>query len=241
MRPVIEARWLEFTEPLEGGLPYAYTDIRGIVTIAYGNAVFSAADFARLPLMHPGGVAATTAEKIAAYAVLVNNNKAAKSGHLYAKRLTTIRLTREGMSDLALGRLHANDGILRGRIDGWEDLPACAQMAIHSLAWACGPAFRFPRLVAATVAGDYDVAAVHIRMNETTPEGHFNAGLVARNRANGILMRNAARVRDFRLDPDTLVWDRPLSVDDAPTMPELPAAEESPRYCGDDEIPDDVA
>ncbi len=245
MRDVIRARWLEFTGPLEGaGVPWLYADVRGLITIAWGNLCDPLSSALQLPLMHAGGVPATKAEITAAWLAVKGDPRAAKLGHLYAKGLTTIRLTREGMSDIALAKLETNDAILRGRIDGWEELPACAQMALHSLAWACGAMFNFPKLIAAVGAGDFDVAAVHIRMNEQTPEGIFNAGLVARNRANGILMRNAARVRDFKLDPDTLQWDRSLSLDDTPTLPELPAAEtydHLPCIHYDDDDPDDAA
>lgn len=222
MRDAVRARWIEFTEPLEGGVPWLYADVRGLITIAFGNLVDPLGSALTLPLMHPGGVRATKNEITVAWLTVKGNALAATHGHLYARSLTTLRLTREGMSDLALAKLEANDAILRGRIDGWEELPACAQMAIHSLAWACGPMFNFPKLIAAVNAGDFDVAVAHITMNETTPEGVFNAGLVARNIHNRVLMRNAARVQAFHLDPDLLNWSHDLSVADASTLHEIP-------------------
>jgi GH24 family phage-related lysozyme (muramidase) len=251
MRDAVRASWLDFTEPLEGGVPWLYADIRGLITIAYGNLVDPLSSALMLPLMHPGGVRASLSEITTAWLSVKGDALAASRGHLYAKSLTSLRLTREGMSDLALAKLETNDAILRGRIDGWEELPACAQMAIHSLSWACGAMFNFPKLLSAIAARDYDAASVHIRMNETTPEGTFNAGLVARNRANAILVRNAARVQAYKLDPDTLDWTALIGVHDLPTISEVPNPASEPTVIvhidpgtylrPDDEPPDSAA
>ena len=95
-------------------------------------------------------------------------------------------------------------------------------MALHSLAWACGAAFHFPRLASAVRVRDWDACSVHIQMRETTPEGVINAGLRPRNDRNRTLMLNAQRVDAYRLDPDTLDWTGLLAVHDVPTVPALP-------------------
>ena len=230
MRSVVRDNWLAFTEPLEGGIPYPYADILGLVTIAYGNLVDPLSVFLRLPLMLPGGVPASTAEKASAFQAVKNDRDAARYGHRYAASLTKVRLTREGMADLALRKLDSNDAALARRLAGWDDMPACAQMAMHSLAWACGSRARFPKLFSAVNAGDFDAAAVYIHINADGPDrirgtADDNRGLDVRNVANKVLMRNAARVRDFRLDPDTLDWTHDLSVSAIPTQPS-PLAEE---------------
>lgn len=223
MRAVVRESFLAFTEPLEAALPYAYLDVRGLVTIAYGNLIDPLSLALRLPLMHPGGVPGTQAEITAEWLRLKGDPNAASRGHLYARGLTTLRLTREGMGELALGVLERNDAAARARFTEWEDFPACAQLALHSLWWACGSAAHFPKLYSACVAGDWDAASVHIMMRETTPEGVINAGLRPRNAANRTLMHNAARVQAFHLDPDLLSWTRPLGVNEAPTLPDLGA------------------
>ena len=227
MRQAVRDAWLAFTEPLEGGVPYLYADIRGLVTIAYGNLVDPMSAAINLPLRLADGTLATTAEKASAWQAVKNDPAAPRLGHRYARGLTSLRLTPEAMGELALGKLDANDAVLRKRMPDWEDYPACAQLALHSLSWACGPGFHFPRLISATQARDFDAAAVYIHMNETTPEGLKNTGLVPRNVANKILMRNAARVQAFKLDPDLLDWKHDLGVADAPTLPavENPASQ----------------
>lgn len=224
MRSSVRERFLAFTEPLEGGVPWPYADIRNLITIAYGNLIDPLSMALPLPFVRPDGSPATQPEITAAWLAVKGDPASAKRGHVYARGLTTLRLTKEGMADLALRKLDSNDSVLRARLTNWEDLPANAQLAMHSLAWACGPGANFPRLFSAVAAGDFDVASVEIHMNEFTPEGLRNAGLIERNVRNKRLMRNAARVRDFHLDPDSLNWETELDViSDEPTFPSLPA------------------
>lgn len=227
MRAVVRDAFIRFTEPLEGGVACCYADIRGKVTVAYGNLVDSPGEVAALPLVRADGSLASIAEKIALWNVLHDDPNAANGGWRYASRLSPLRLPREAMTGLALSRLDVNDRILAAKYPNWEDLPACAQLALHSLAWACGANAHYPRLTNDVLAGDYEAAAIEIYINEWTPEGKHNSGLVPRNMANKILMRNAGRVVAFHLDPDLLDWAHDLSVADETTQPSLsnPASE----------------
>lgn len=237
MRQAVVDAWLTFTEEFEGGVPYLYADIRRIPTIAFGNAVFSDEEFARLPMVHLDGSPATSGEKMAAWHAVKNDLQSAFQGHLRAKSLpgNQLRLTREAMRDLALGKLHQNNVVLRRRVREWDEHGACVQTAIHSVAWACGPGFNFPRLIQALDARDFARAEVEIHMNERTPEGLLNAGLVPRNRANKILMRNAARVDAYHLDPDYLNWKTVLGPSEAVTVPDLSSiGDDAPTSPGGD-------
>jgi GH24 family phage-related lysozyme (muramidase) len=221
VRWVIPACWIRFTEDLEGGVPWLYADIRNLLTIAYGNLVDPMSAALALPFVRPDGSLATTAEITTKWLTVKGDPNAATRGHLYARGLTNLRLTPQAMTDLALGKLDDNNRILRTRLPDWDSYPACAQMALHSLAWACGPGFHFPKLVSAVKARDWDAASVHIQMREVTPEGIVNAGLRPRNARNRILMLNAARVDAFHLDADLLNWDAILGVQDADTQPDI--------------------
>lgn len=246
MRDVVRSRWFEFTEPLEGGVASFYADMRqtpehpnGIVTIAYGNAIFTPSEAAALPMVHPDGTPATDAEKIAAWHTVHADPVARVHGWQYAARLSPLRLPREGMRALALARLESNEAALKSKLsECWDDLEACAQLALHSLAWAVGVHSPYPRLFQDVRDGDYEAAEVEIHMNEWTPEGTLNRGLIPRNVANKILMRNAARVRDFHLDPDLLDWTHVLGVSDAVTVPALDNPASSPTV---HPMPDTVA
>ncbi len=226
MRGVVRTRWKEYTGPLEGpAVPCLYNDIRGKTTIAWGNLVDSVAAVVGLPFVWPDGRRATAAEIAAAWQSVHNDRQAAIRGWTYAATLTPLRLTPEGIEGLVWGRLDSNDRILSARVPDWEDKPACAQMALHSLAWACGANAHFPRMFQAVADGDYETAAIESHMNEWTPEGIHNKGLIPRNVAQKTLLRNAGRVRDFHLDPDLIDWTHDLSVSGAPTQPS-PLAEE---------------
>lgn len=236
MRAVVRERWLDFTEPLEGGVASLYADMRqtpdhpnGIVTIAYGNAIFTPSEAAALPMVHPDGTPATDSEKIAAWHTVHDDPHARVHGWRYAATLSALRLPREGMRALALTRLESNERVLKAMLsECWDDLGACAQLALHSLAWAVGVHSPYPRLFQDVRDGDFEAAAVEIHMNEWTPEGTLNRGLIPRNVANKILMQNAARVRDFHLDPDLLDWTGVVGVSDAVTVPALANPESSP-------------
>lgn len=220
MRDVVRRNWLAFTEPIEGGLACFYNDVRNKTTIAFGNLCDTPSEAAALDMVNRDGTPATAAEKIAAWHAVHDDPHAAAAGWTYAQNLTPLRLTRDGMVALAMQRLDVNDRILLARLPDWESYPACAQMAMHSLAWACGANAHFPRLFADVTIRDFDAAAVEIHMNEWTPEGVHNTGLMPRNVANKILMRNAARVQAFNLDPDMLEWSIELDVKDLDTQPE---------------------
>ena len=90
-----------------------------------------------------------------------------------------------------------------------------------SMAWACGPGFVFPQLAAALRAQDFRLACTHCTISEAG-----NPGIVPRNVLNRRLYLNAARVVEWKLDPEELHWPTDLE-DAAPTEPELPAAPES--------------
>ncbi len=247
MRAVVEAAWLKFTGDIEGGdaAPVIYQDIRGKVTAPYGILCDSASAVAAMPMQHPDGRPATDAEKVAAFYSVKNDPSAARLGWRHAAKLSDLRFSVESMHRLAMRKLHDNERVLRSKLPDWDDLGACVQMALSSLAWGAGPNAHYPRMYEAIKARDFARMAIQIRngvpgevvaggaaleihMNERTPEGKFNAGLVPRNIANKILLRNAQRVHDFHLDPDTLDWTHVLGVADAPTLRELPNAASSP-------------
>lgn len=219
MRDVVRSRWLDFTGPLEGAaVPSLYNDVRGMTTIAWGNLVNSVGAVIGLPFVWPDGRRATTAEIASAWQSVHNDPQCAVQGWRYAARLTPLRLTPEGIEAVVWGRLDGNDRILKARLPGWDDLGACCQCALHSLAWACGANAHYPKLFQAVADGAFEEAVIQIHMNEWTPEGLHNKGLIPRNVANKILMRNAQRVRDFKLDPDLLDWTHVLGASDAATL-----------------------
>jgi hypothetical protein len=230
MRASVRSAFLAFTAPLEGAVSYLYADILGLITTGYGNLVDPVATAMGLDWVFPDGRAARGDEISAAWWAVKNDPHARVHGHLYARGLTKIRLTARGLEKLVFGKLDANDRYLAKRFPDWEEWPADAQLGTMSLAWACGPAFRFPILEADLRARDFEQAgreqipgvpqSAHCHMNDD-----HNPGLRPRNVANKILFRNAARVLGMHLDPEELVYPANLAAleqDAIVTVTELP-------------------
>lgn len=237
MKPTVRAAFVTFSEPLEGSLPYLYTDILGLVTTGIGNLVDPVSLAVSLPWVRPDGTPASQAEIVADWQRVKAQNCGryrdpagcawhgtsaiclAHQGHRAARSVTTIRLTPEGVQEVVARKLEQNDLLLLRRFPEMESWPADAQLATHSMAWACGPAFNFPRLAEALRALDFRGACIHCTISEAG-----NPGIVPRNAMNRRLYLNAARVVEWKLDPEELHWPTDLE-DAAPTEPELPAAE----------------
>jgi GH24 family phage-related lysozyme (muramidase) len=243
MRDSVRAAFVGFTKPLEGVCPWMYLDVKGLVTTAIGNLIDPIQYALPLPWNHLDGSPAARDEIASEWLRVKQDPVAASRGHLYTEGITNLRLDERGIELVVSRKLDQNDQHLRGRFPEWEDWPADAQLACLSMAWACGPAFRFPMLEARLRAQDFAMAAGECHINEAG-----NPGIVPRNRANVALFRNAAKVQAYHLDPAALIWPSVLD-DEAQTLPDgLPNPANSPtihvdpaQYFDLDKDPDDVA
>lgn len=219
MRVAVRAAFYEFNAPFEGEVPWLYQDVKGLVSIGVGILADPISLALNLPLVHPDGRHATQSDISAEWLRIKNlppnakGQTAAQLGHLYAKPYAHLRLTKEGLEQTLLGKLRQMDTYLSERFPEYEEWCADAQLATLSLSWACGPAFRFPKLEAALRAGDFLVAAQECHMNE-----QGNTGLIPRNRANKVLYRNAAYVQTHDLSVERLFYPADLFAQ-PPTEP----------------------
>ncbi len=204
MRDAIVAPFLALTSRFEGTCGWLYLDVLGLVTTGRGNLVDPFAAAANLPWQRPDGTDATYDEIRGAWEIVKSRRDLCQHGGAAYAPLTTIRLSAEAVDDLTLGKLRSNDSTLAARFPGWADLPACVQLATHLLAWACGPAFRFPRLAAAINVSDWGATIAEVdaesgrRECEMDPKG--NPGLLPRNAAIVALFAFAT----VSADPDAL-------------------------------------
>lgn len=233
MRPVVRDRFVEFTAPLEGVVPWMYADIKGLVTTGIGNLIDPISHALALPWANPDGDPALESEIRVEWNRVKVSQTAAKLGHRYAQRITTLRLSDAAIQDLVSGKLSQFEAHLIKRFPLWESWPACAQLATLSIAWACGPAFRFPALQAALERGDFMAASLACSISTAG-----NPGIVPRNARNRVLYRNAERVVSYGLDPDALDWTEFLDITDADTQPaaagsveEITLVPHAPRVC----------
>lgn len=227
MKDVVRAVFYDFNIPMEGDIPFFYLDVKGLVSIGVGLLCDPIQLAMNLPMVHPDGRPASRNDiasewmRIKSLPADAKGRTAAQLGHLYAKPYTTLRLTDEGLRLTLESKLNQHDAILRERFPDFETWPADAQLATHSLSWACGPRFAFPKCEAALRRRDFRTAAVECFM----PEERTISGLRPRNKANRILFSNAAAVEEGQCDADTLYYPRDLTVApidrEAETLPDL--------------------
>lgn len=209
MREVVKQSFVAFTSPLEGVVPWLYQDVKGLVSIGIGNLVDPIQLALTLPLVRPDGSPATREEIADEWRLVKNFPDAARLGHRATEHATKLRLTREGIGQVVGSKLLYMDRYLATRFPEYEEWPADAQLGTLSMAWACGPAFRFPKLEAALRTKDFHEAAVECFM----PEEKTISGLRPRNKANRILYTNAA----YATDPEVLYFPKVLTAPPEPT------------------------
>lgn len=217
MRAVVRAAFVPFTARLEGAIAWMYLDVKGLVTIADGNLIDPCGYAMLLPFVHPDGSPATPGEIGNAWLAVKGRPELAQLGDRAAERVTTLRLTPEGIAKVVLAKLDEVDRDLARRFPAYPTWPAAAQLGTLSLAWACGAAFHFPLLEAALRRLDFHLAAVECAMNTTG-----NAGLRPRNENDHQLFLEAATVLELGLDPDVLFWPGPAVA----PVPDAPAPED---------------
>lgn len=232
MRESVRRVFGTFSAPLEGICPHMYQDVKGLVTTGIGNLIDPIQHALHLPWKHKNGTLALRAEIAAEWLRVKSDPSAARLGHRRAAEITELRLTADGISELLHRKLTEMDHYLARRFGpAWEDWNACAQLATLSMAWACGPAFRFPILEDALRRRDYENAALNCTISE-----RGNPGVAPRNVRNRILYRNASRVQAYHLDPDLIDWTTALGVAEVDTLPELPNVDSPLPHIGNTPI-----
>ena len=145
-------------QSFEGRVPYMYQCTGGKVTIGIGHAIETPTDALQLTWSIDGRPA-TAAEIQTDYAGVA----AAQKG-LIAKAYAAF--TQSRMADADIGALIAADvtrfeASLAAALPNWNTYPAPAQAALFDMAFnlGLGGLKKFPRLLAAVDAGEWDVAA----------------------------------------------------------------------------------
>lgn len=170
MHDAIPTVWIDYNQDLEGIVTTMYADVLGLVSIGMGNLIDPIELAVTLPFHLPGGIPATTAEIRRAWKAVKDDPNCRVRGWKYAAELplNNVRLYMADVEKLVEEKLRQNDRFLLSRFPDWEARPADAQLAVHSMAWAMGPAFfrKFPRFTLAFGRGDY--AACSRRVGEWT-------------------------------------------------------------------------
>lgn len=204
MRPAVSAIFPAFTARFEGTVQTMYVDKKNLVTVGRGNLIDPYGYLVtRLPWERiADGLPANSAEVQADW-TRVKEGGFADSGWLAARVGAIVQLSISAVDGLTIEKLASNEADLAAAWwSWWAALPACAQLATHSIAWACGEEGRtgvergFPRYIAALQIGDWATASCESHMDETG-----NPGLAPRNAANRALLLACATT-----DPDVVAW-----------------------------------
>lgn len=191
IQPAVRAAFVPFSSKLEGVVPWMYLDILGLVTVAIGNLIDPIVHALNMPFVRSDGTPASQQDIRDAWHAVKSRPELAQQGHRVAARYTTIRLTPAGIEQVVWRKAEEMIDHLAKRFTEFPTWPADAQLATLSMAWACGPAFRFPALEKALRAKDFAAAALHCHINETG-----NPGVIPRNVANKAMYRHAASATD---------------------------------------------
>ena len=145
-------------ESFEGRVPYLYLCTGGEVTVGIGHAIQTAAGALQLT-WSIGGRPATAAEIQSDYARVAAAGKglAAKA---YAP-LTACRMADTDIDALVISDVHNFEISLAAALPNWRAYPAPAQAALFDMAFnlGLGGLKKFPHLLAAVDAGQWEVAA----------------------------------------------------------------------------------
>lgn len=201
MRASVSEAFVRFSTPLEGALGFMYLDQLGLVTTSIGVLVHPLALALGLPWIVPGEGRHATRQEVAEDWERVHERQdlRMRGGATYAQ-VARLRLAPGGIELVARRKLDDVVSKLRRRFPDWDQWPADAQLAVLSLAWACGPAFRYPRLAGHLKAQDWRAAATE---TDIRPD---HGTIRKRNEWMRLCYENAARVYDTMGDRERLWW-----------------------------------
>jgi len=217
MRQSVRTNWLQFNEPLEGRLHFMYLDVKGFVRTGVGNLIdathgaltapkpaertASLEMATQLAWLTAHDAAATPDEVAAEWDLVKSRMDLARLGVSAFKSITSLHITDEEVDRFVFAKLEEIERRLKGRAEfaDFDSWPADAQLALLSMAWVMGQAFKLPKLQAFVATADWDSAATECRFK---PE---QGALVKRNDLDQQLFRNAARIVAEQLDPEILL------------------------------------
>lgn len=206
MRAAVRTAWAAYNKGLEGRLNFPYADVLNLITTGMGNKIDPVEDALKLPwCLIPSWRRATNDEVLKAWHAVKNDPLSAKLGWTHALKIpeNNIRLHEEHIDALIQNTLDAHDALLIKKFPLFEEWPADAQLAVHSMVWALGfggLVSKFPKCCKALGSLDFEAAARECKMQ---PE---SGSLVKRNTLNKQLFENASKCLADEGDPEVLVW-----------------------------------
>lgn len=225
--PCVVAAHTNFQRKFEGAAAWMYLDVKGLVTTAIGLLIDPVESALHLPWQRrdAAGTPATEADIWAEWAAVKAMTAMAKRGGVAFAAVTNLRLTAADIDAVTTRKLAANEVELLRHFPKFGTFPPDAQLAIHSLAWAAGPAFAagFPHFTglanqndmagwAACAGKSGDAGADPTRRGQAWLREDGNPGLRPRNLANRACLFNAAAVAGGLAEDGVLHYGTPDSA-----------------------------
>jgi hypothetical protein len=182
----------------EGIANFMYLDVAGLVTTGIGAKIDPFSDWSWIQWVHRDGSPASAEEAQAEWTKVKGMRELGQQRNgLLFENYTNLRLSPDSMKKLNQLKLKQNEDYIlqHAGYTNYANWPAEAQLAVHSIAWACGPGFfHIP-----TVPGGKAWVNLHKSLlNEDWVGAAKNAtgsGLVPlRNKFNQSLFETAAKV-----------------------------------------------
>lgn len=211
-RAAVFPAFLPLTRQFEGGesIAWPFLDVKGLVTTGMGLLIDDPS-MGGLPWLHNAGGPASPAEIADAYQTVkaAQDHSQLGGGNAYWQNLTDLRLDADGFAQAVQNKFSSNENVMRGAFPAFDVYPADAQLGLHLLAWAMGPAFapKYPKFSAALRSSppDFATAAQESHLSEVG-----NPGVHPRNVAMLVAFSNAQAVQDSGSDPDALNYPADL-------------------------------
>lgn len=264
LRAAVRAIFPSFSARYEGDISWPYKDVRGLITVGLGCLIDPVDRALGLPWVDAVSRRPVTRATVRAEWARLKA-MASMTGAVAARQrdVTSIRLTPEGIEQLAHVRLDATVQGLLGRWPSFGDMPANVQLVLCSMAWALGTGkliAEFPKFGRHIDAGNWGRAEMHrnevvytgaaaeclIRVGEKG-DPDYNPGVIGRNSANRALLVAATRAAAEGADPGQLYAtpdDVPRGVlvrDDVPdTVPGAQQAHDAAGQLSAEEVRESI-
>jgi hypothetical protein len=210
--PSVRTIWIDVVRRFEGWTTWMYEDRLGLMTTGMGNLIDTqppSSDPTGTALSLPWQVngAPASAAQIAAswHAVRARPDLRTMSGYAYENIAgNDARLTDAGVEALITQKFDQNSDYLSKRFPNFGQWPADAQLAVHMMAWAMGPAFKYPKFEAATSQNPPDFMTMAA---ESAIQGE-----AVRSELIKLLLMNAASAQKAHADPSHLFYPGPVAI-----------------------------
>lgn len=151
----------ERLKKFEGSIPYMYRCTGGEVTVGVGHAISDSA--------HAQALSWTGSPAAAIIAADFTRVAGASKGFPADRYegLTKCRLSTDAIDALLLQDIDAFAAQLTRQLPSWTGYPESAQQALFDMAYnlGVGGLMKFPKMLAACTAGDWETAATECRRN----------------------------------------------------------------------------